>query len=146
MSATDYRPEGVTTVTAYLAVSDGAAAIAFYKRAFDAEERFRMARDDGFVEHATLRIGDSTLYLSNEPPHGPARSPSALGGTGVTLYVYVPDCDAVWARALEAGATVVTPLDDQAWGDRYGLLCDPFGHLWAIATMKDSEAAGSSSQ
>ena len=130
-----YRPDDVTTVTAYMTVRDAAAAIDFYKRAFEAEERYRMARDaDGAVEHATLRIGDSTVYLADEL--GAVKSPVALGGSPVQLFLYVPDCDAVWQRAIAAGARVVVPMADQEWGDRYGLLEDPFGHLWGIATMK----------
>jgi uncharacterized glyoxalase superfamily protein PhnB len=131
----NYRPEGVTTVTAYLSVSDGAGAIDFYTRAFAAEERFRLANDDtGAVEHATLRIGDSTVYLASETTATP--SPRTLGASSVMLYLYVPDCDAVWERALAAGAKVVEPIDDQSWGDRYGLLEDPFGHRWGVATQR----------
>jgi PhnB protein len=137
MPAGAYRPEGVTTVTVYLTVARGAEAIDFYKRAFSAEERFCSARDDGFIEHATLRIGDSTVYLADaSQTTSGASAPETLGGTPVTMYLYVPDCDATWKRAVDAGATIVTPLNDQEWGDRYGLLRDPFGHLWAIATMK----------
>jgi uncharacterized glyoxalase superfamily protein PhnB len=129
-----YRPEGVTTVTAYLSVQGGADAIDFYKRAFSAEERFRLDGDGGRIEHATLTIGDSTVYLSDESPQSPA--PRALGGSPVTLYMYVPDCDAVWQRALAAGATEIEPMADQEWGDRWGMLRDPFGHLWGIATRR----------
>ena len=132
--AQNYRPEGVTTITAYLIVKGGAQAIDFYKVAFGAEERFRMANSDGGIGHATLQIGDSIVYLADETPTNP--SPKTLGGSPVTLHMYVPDCDATWKQALAAGGTEIVPLADQEWGDRWGELEDPFGHRWGISTQK----------
>ena len=131
-----YRPEGVTTVTAYLTVRRGSDAIEFYKRAFDAQERYRLDGEGGRVEHATLAIGDSIVYLSDEG--GEMKSPASLGGSPVTLHLYVPDCDATWQRALAAGAKVRVPLALQEWGDRYGQIEDPFGHLWGISTQQSA--------
>jgi uncharacterized glyoxalase superfamily protein PhnB len=136
MQDTSYRPEGVTTITAYLTVKGGAQAIDFYKRAFDAEELYRLEGDGGRIDHATLRIGDSTLYLCDENEH--AQSPTTLGGTPITFHMYVPDCDAIWRRAVDAGATQISPVADQDWGDRYGQVEDPFGYRWGIATQKEA--------
>jgi PhnB protein len=135
----DYRPANVTTVTPYLSVRGASAAIDFYKRAFGAEELFRMAEADGRIGHATIRIGDSTVYLADETTGW--KSPQTIGGSPMTLHMYVPDCDATWKRATDAGGKVVVPLADHEWGDRYGQLEDPFGHLWAIATtMRQAES------
>lgn len=133
-NAHPYRPEDTTTITPYLSVHDGAAALDFYTRAFGAEELFRLANDDGRIEHATMRIGDAKIYLSDEI--GGMRSPKSMDGTPVMFYMYVPDCDSVWRQALAAGASVVEPMADKEWGDRYGQLEDPFGHRWGIATMR----------
>ncbi len=131
-------PDGYHTITPYLVLRDGAAAIDFYKRAFGAEEYNRMPGPGGKgVMHAELRIGDSIVMLSDEFP-GMSKSPQSLGGTPVGLYVYVRDVDAVWQRAVSAGAKVAVPLADMFWGDRYGKLVDPFGHEWSLAThVKD---------
>jgi PhnB protein len=129
----------VSNVCPYLTVRNGTAAIDFYKQAFEAEETFRMARDDGALEHATLLIGETTVYLSDEGP-GASKSPETLGGSPVMLHLVVPDCDAVWARALAAGGTEVEPMADQGWGDRWGLMRDPFGHLWGITTEGEQTA------
>ncbi len=128
-------PEGFHTITPHLVVRDGDAAITFYKRAFGAEELTRMTGPDGeSVMHAELRIGDSVLFLCGECPEMGARSPQSIGGTPVTLHLYVESVDRAYARAVEAGATAVMPPQDQFWGDRYGKVTDPFGHHWSLAT------------
>ncbi|HXF98745.1 MAG TPA: VOC family protein [Gaiellaceae bacterium] len=127
-------PEGYHTLTPYLAVEEAARAIAFYERAFGAKERVRMDAPDGRVAHAELEIGDSVLMLSDPFPQGQTRPPAQLGGTTVSVFMYVEDVDAVAKRAVEAGATIVTEVQDQFWGDRFGTLKDPFGHVWGIAT------------
>jgi PhnB protein len=134
-AAKDYRPEGMTTITPYLCVRGGADAIDFYRRAFGAKELSRMASPDGLVGHATLLIGDATVYLSDEMMG--ATSPKTLGGSPVTLHMYVPDCDATFKQAVAAGATEIQPPADQFWGDRYGQVEDPFGHRWGISTQKE---------
>jgi PhnB protein len=122
----------------HLIVRDGAAAIAFYKAAFGAEEQHRMPGPGGKgVAHAALRIGDSVMFLAEEGPQGPMKSPQSLGGASVSLYIYVPDADATFAEAVKAGAQVKAPLADMFWGDRWGLVEDPFGHVWQIGTRKE---------
>ena len=133
--AKNYRPDGVSTITAYLTIQGAAQAIDFYTKAFGAKEQSRMASPDGKVAHACLTIGDSSIYLCDEMPG--ARSPQTVGGTPVTLHMYVQDCDAVWKQAIAAGGKEIMPMADQFWGDRYGLLADPFGHQWAITTQKE---------
>jgi PhnB protein len=131
-------PEGFRTLTPHLVVSDAAAAIEFYKRAFGGQERMRMPGPGGKVMHAELQIGDSIFMLNDEFPEMGARSPISLGGSPVTLMLYVPNVDQTFAQAVSAGATAVMPVSDQFWGDRYGMVKDPFGHQWAIAThMED---------
>jgi PhnB protein len=131
-------PEGAHSLTAHLTIDGAAAAIEFYKQAFDAKELVRMPAPDGKrLLHASLRIGDSNLMLVDAfPEWGGSRGPKALGGTAVTVHLFVEDCDAVFARAVAAGATVAMPLADMFWGDRYGAVIDPFGHRWSIATHK----------
>lgn len=125
-------PEGYDTITPGLTVRGGAAAIDFYKKAFGAEEVTRMAMPDGSLAHAELRIGDSRIMLGDEDPAFGNQSPEALNGTPVTLVIYVEDADAMFTRALAAGATEVRPMVDQFYGDRTGTLKDPFGHQWTI--------------
>jgi len=127
-------PEGYHTVTPYLAIRDATRAIAFYTRAFEAQEITRMAGPDGKVMHAELRIGDSMLMLSEDSPESGCHSPLSLKGTTFTLYLYVPDVDTTFARAIAAGATAVMPVANMFWGDRHGQVVDPFGHRWSIAT------------
>jgi len=128
-------PEGYRTLTPYLHVRGGNAAIDFYKRAFGAVERFRMPGPDGkTIGHAELMIGDSLLMLSDEMPEHGIRSPQSLNGTAVSLAVYVEDVDAAFQRALDAGATVTRPLEDRFYGDRTGSIVDPFGHEWSLMT------------
>ncbi len=130
-------PEGYHSVTPYLIVKDAASAIEFYKRAFGATEMFRMAQPDGKIGHAELRIGDSPVMLADEAPEMRAVSPQSLGGTPVTIHLYVEDVDAVVRRALEAGAQLTRPVADQFYGDRNGGVADPFGHVWWISTHKE---------
>ncbi len=129
-------PKGFHTVTPYLTVSDCARAIDFYKRAFGAEELFRLDGPDGKVAHAEMKIGDSIIMLSDEMP-GWGRSPQSLGGTAVNIHLFVKDVDEVFNRAIGAGAKVAMPLGDMFWGDRYGQVTDPFGHSWSLATHKE---------
>ncbi len=134
-------PEGTHTLIAHLVVKNGSQAIDFYKKAFGAEEMFRVAGPDGkSIMHAQLKIGDSKIYLVDEFPgmqDGPV-SPESLGGTTCTLHLWSTDADAAFDRAIKAGAKVAMPMMDAFWGDRYGQVTDPFGHRWSIAThMKD---------
>jgi PhnB protein len=122
----------VTAITPYLTVHDGAAAIAFYTDAFGAIEEFRVVGDDGRVGHAELRIGAARIQLSDEYPEIDVRSPRDLGGSTVALSLTVPDCDAVFARAVAAGATEERPPEDQPHGNRMAVVRDPFGHRWNL--------------
>lgn len=138
MADTHYIPKGFYSLTPYLIAKDAAAAIDFYKKAFGAVELSRMADPSGTVRHAEIKIGDSPFMLTDENPDWPEwKGPLARGGTPVHLYLYVEDCDAVFARALEAGATELMPMKDQFYGDRSGGVTDPFGHIWYIATHKE---------
>jgi PhnB protein len=129
-------PEGYRTLTAGLVVDNAAAAIEFYKRAFGAQELYRMPSPDGKgIWHAEIQIGDSRLMVNDEFPEMDAnRAPKSLGGTTASVHLYVEDADAAFQRAVDAGANVAMPLGDTFWGDRYGQVTDPFGHLWGIAT------------
>jgi PhnB protein len=129
-------PHGLHAITPHLVCAGAAAAIEFYKEAFGATEVDRLAGPDGKLMHAMLRIGDSALMLVDEFPEMRVRGPQALGGSAVTLHLSVPDVDASYARAVKAGATARMPVADMFWGARYGVLQDPFGHLWSIATQK----------
>jgi PhnB protein len=130
-------PEGYYSVTPYLIVQDGAGAIEFYKRAFGATEMMRMDGPDGKVGHAEIRIGNSPVMLADEFPDMGARSPRSLGGSPVSLLVYVEDVDAQFSQAIAAGAKELRPVKDQFYGDRSGMLEDPFGHVWSLATHKE---------
>jgi PhnB protein len=127
-------PDGYHSVTPYLIVADGAAAVAFYQQAFEAKVRMRLPRPDGRIAHAELRIGDSVIMLADEHPEIGALAPSTIGGTPVGLHVYLEDVDAVAAKAIAAGATLKRPVENQFYGDRLGSIIDPFGHLWHIST------------
>jgi PhnB protein len=130
-------PEGYHSINPYLVVRNAAKAIDFYKKAFSAEERFRMHGPDGrAIMHADLKIGDSIFMLTEESTEMKALSPESIGGSPVSLYVYVKDVDAVFNQAVSEGATVLYPVRDQFYGDRSGYLKDPFGHLWSLATHK----------
>ena len=132
--ATKPIPEGYRTATPYLIVKGAADAIEFYKRAFGATEMLRMADPQGRVGHAEIRIGDSVIMLADEHPAMGYRSPRALGGSSVSILLYLEDVDAVFERAVNAGAKALRPVTDQFYGDRSGTLEDPFGHVWTIAT------------
>jgi PhnB protein len=127
-------PDGYASITPYLAVDDAAEAIEFYKKAFGAKERGRMEAPGGKIGHAELEIGDSLVMLSDALPQFATRPPKEIGGTSVSIFMYVEDVDAVVKQAVDAGATVTTEVADQFWGDRFGNVLDPFGHLWSIAT------------
>jgi PhnB protein len=128
-------PEGYHSVTPALLVRGAAQAIDFYTRAFGARELGRMpAPDAQRVWHAELQIGDARLMLADEFPEMGGHAPESLGGTPVSLYLYVEDADATVQRAVDAGATVIEPPMDAFWGDRYGRIKDPFGHEWNVAT------------
>ncbi len=133
-------PEGFRSVTPYLTVNNAAGAIDYYKRAFGAQEVVRMDSPDGKIGHAEIRIGDSLIMLSDEMPRGHARSPQSLGGTTAGIFLYVDDVDAVFKQALAVGGKETMPLADMFWGDRYGTLTDPFGHIWSLATHKEDVA------
>ena len=123
------------SVTPYLVVSSGEHAIAFYKKAFGAEELYRMPAPDGHrIMHASLKINGSCVMLADEfPEHGGNRGPDMVGSTTVSIHLNVPSADKAFAQAVAAGATVIMPLADMFWGDRFGKLRDPFGHEWSIA-------------
>jgi PhnB protein len=127
-------PEGYPRVTPYLIVDGASAAIDFYKSVLGATERMRMGGPEGKVGHAELEIGDSVVMLADEHPEMGARGPKSVGGTSVTLHVYVEDADGVFERAIEAGAKALRAVEDQFYGDRRGSFEDPFGHQWDVAT------------
>jgi len=130
-------PDGYHSVTPYLIVADAAKAIDFYKRAFGATEKMRLADPSGKVGHAEIQIGDSVVMVADEFPDMDIRGPQSLGGSPVSMLIYVQDVDARFAQALAAGATEVRPVKAQFYGDRNGTLKDPFGHTWSIATHKE---------
>ncbi len=132
--ATQPIPEGYSTISPYLAVDDAAEAIAYYKKAFGAEETVRMDAPDGKIGHAELKIGDSHVMMSDPFPQASTTPPKELGGTSASIFMYVEDVDAVVQKAVDAGATVTMEVEDQFWGDRFGSITDPFGHIWSIAT------------
>ena len=127
-------PEGYHTVTPYLSVRDAARALDFYKQAFGAKEVMRMNGPEGKISHAEIKIGDSIVMISEENSTNELRSPQGLGGSTVSIFLYLDDVDPVFKKALSAGAKEIQPLADQFWGDRYGRLKDPFGHSWSLAT------------
>jgi len=132
-------PKDYVGVTSYLIVRGAAKAIDFYKRAFGATEIFRLPMGDR-IGHAEIKIGGGVVMLADEMPDMGHKSPQALGGTPVSLLFYVPDVDAVFARALAAGGKAVKPLQNQFYGDRSGTLTDPFGHVWTVATHVEDVA------
>ncbi len=128
-------PQGFHTVTPYLTVYDAQAAIEFYKRAFGAVEHCRMPGPDGKrIMHASIQIGDSMVMLSDEMRDYGVVAPTSLGGTPVSIHLYVDNVDAAFERAVLAGATIDMPVQDTFWGDRFGKLSDPYGHRWSLAT------------
>ncbi len=140
MSKAKAIPDGYHTATPYLIIKDAARAIEFYKTAFGATEIMRMAEPSGKVTHAEIKIGNSPIMLADEFPEMGARSPQTIGGSPVSIFLYVENVDAFANQAIAAGAKVLMPVQDQFWGDRYGKLADPFGHVWDIATHKEDVA------
>ena len=133
--------EGYQTVTAALTVRNGADAIEFYKKAFGAEEIMRVPGPDGkSLMHAEIRVGNSRIMLGDESPAMGCLAPVTLGGPGGSLYVYVPDVDAAFKRAVAAGAKVLMPVTDMFYGDRFGQVEDPSGHRWGLATHVEEVA------
>ena len=130
-------PDGYHTVTPYMTIRDAAKALEFYKKAFGAEVAVRMDGPGGRISHAEMRIGNSMIMLSDEAPEMGAKSPQQLGGSPVKLLLYVDDVDAITKRAVEAGATIVRPVEDQFYGDRVATIEDPFAHQWFIHTHKE---------
>jgi len=129
-------PEGMTAVTPHLVCAGAAEAIEFYKKAFNAVETARIPGNNDRLIHAAVKIDGATIMLVDEMPEWGALGPIALNGTPVVIHLYVEDVDAVFAQAVAAGATAKAPPTDMFWGDRYGLVVDPFGHHWSIATHK----------
>jgi uncharacterized glyoxalase superfamily protein PhnB len=135
MSPVKPVPDGMSGIIPHLIVNDAARAIDFYKQAFGAEERGRFNTPDGKIMHASIQINGSPVFV-NDAMMG-AKDPKTLGGTPVCMMIYVNDVDVTFQRAVNAGATSVMPVADQFWGDRYGMVTDPFGHTWEIATHKE---------
>jgi len=133
-------PDGYRTVTPYLVVSSAAAAIDFYKRAFGAKEIARMDGPQGKIAHAEIKIGDSMIMLSDEMPGSDAKAPQSIGGTAVSIFLYLDNVDKTFKDAVSAGAKTIMPPTDMFWGDRFGKLTDPYGHSWALATHKEDVA------
>lgn len=127
-------PDGMHTVTPHLVCNGAADAIEFYKKAFNAVELGKVPGPEGKLLHAVIRIGDSAVMLVDEFPDHNALGPKSLKGSPVTIHLYVQDVDAVFNQAVSAGAKSTMPVTDMFWGDRYGLLEDPFGHHWSVAT------------
>ena len=133
-------PEGHRTVAPYLAIKNAVGALEFYKTAFGAVETFKLLVPDGRVGHAELRLGDSLIMLSDEFPEFGGKAPESLGGSPVSIHLYVEDVDAFVQRAVAAGARELKPVTNQFYGDRSGQLQDPYGHLWWVATHKEDVA------
>jgi PhnB protein len=125
-------PEGYHTVTPYLVMADAARALEFYKKAFGAVELFRMDASGGKIGHAEIQIGNSRIMLADECPD--SKSPRKLGGTPVSMLLYVENADSFFRQAVDAGAKATHPVEDKFYGDRMGSLEDPFGHVWHIGT------------
>ena len=130
-------PEGYHSVTPYLIIKGAADAIAFYQKAFGATELFRFPAPDGKIGHAEIKIGDSPIMLADEFAEMGYKGPQALGGSPVSLMIYLEDVDTVFNRAVEAGASVKEAVQDKFYGDRTGTLTDPFGHVWHVSTHKE---------
>ena len=129
-------PEGYHSVTPYLIIKGAADALEFYKKAFDATELFRMEHE-GKIGHAEIKIGDSPIMLADEHPEMKYFGPQTLGGSPVSIMIYVEDVDTIFTQAVAAGAEVQKAVEDKFYGDRIGTLVDPFGHVWHVATHKE---------
>ncbi len=141
MTKVNAVPEGLRGATPYLCCRDAGRALAFYTEAFGAVETMRFAEPGGRVGHAEIKIGEALVMLSDEYPEMGVQSPQALGGSPVTIHLYVEDVDAFARRAVGAGATLTRPVTDQFYGDRSGQLQDPFGHRWSIASHIEDVSA-----
>ena len=130
-------PDGYHTATPYLIIRGAAGAIEFYQKAFAATELFRMAAPDGKIGHAEIKIGDSPIMLADEFPEMGYLGPQTLGGSPVSIMIYVEDVDTIFNQAVAAGATVKEAVSDKFYGDRIGTLTDPFGHVWHVSTHKE---------
>lgn len=130
-------PEGYHSVTPYLIVRGAATAIDYYTKAFGAKELFRFPAPDGKIGHAEIKIGDAPIMIADEYPDMGYNGPQSLGGSPVSLMIYVEDVDTVFNRAVASGGTVKEALQDKFYGDRMGTLVDPFGHIWHVATHKE---------
>jgi PhnB protein len=130
-------PAGYHTATPYLTVNDGAGALEFYRRALGAREVMRMATPNGKIGHAEIRIGDSHIMLSDEMPGTSQKAPTSLGGTTGSVMLYLPNVDAAFKRAIDAGCTSIMAPADMFWGDRFGKLQDPYGNQWGMATHRE---------
>jgi len=128
-------PRGMRSVTPYLVIDGASKAIDFYKRAFGAKEIDRAPMPDGTLLHATIQIGDSVIMLSDEFPGSDSKSPTSAGTTTFNLHIYSKDVDRLWNQAIDAGAKPRMPLENQFWGERYGKLQDPFGHIWSVSMV-----------
>ncbi|MES2182840.1 MAG: VOC family protein [Pseudomonadota bacterium] len=138
MSQVKPIPDGMHSVTPHIVCAGAAGAVEFYKKAFNAVELTRLDGPAGKLAHACIQIGSSRVMLADEYPEWGSVGPNTLKGSPVTLHLYVEDADQVFAQAINAGATLKMPLTDMFWGDRYGIVTDPYGHIWAIAThIKD---------
>lgn len=127
-------PDGYHSVTPYLIIDGAAKALDFYKKAFNATEIMRMPMPNGKIGHAEIRIGDSPIMLSDEFPEMDAKGPKAFGGSPIKIHLYVEDSDAIFKQAVAAGAKVLRPMENQFYGDRSGMVTDPFGYCWNIST------------
>jgi len=134
-------PDGYHSVTPYLIINGATAALDYYTRAFGAIELFRMPAPEGKIGHAEIKIGDSPIMLADECPEMGYKSPQSLGGSPVSLMIYVDDVDTIFKQAIAAGGKEQRPVKDQFYGDRSGTLEDPFGHVWHVATHKEDVSA-----
>ncbi len=137
MSKINYIPEGYNTITPYLVVKGAAKAIEYYKNVFGAKVLVRMDGPDGKIGHAELEIGTSKIMLADENLSMGFKSAETIGSSPISLYVYLPDCDAVVEKAAAEGGKILRPVADQFYGDRSGAFQDPFGHMWWVATHKE---------
>jgi PhnB protein len=129
-----FQPEGYHTVTASLTIKGAAEALEFYQKAFGAVEQYRIAGEGGKIMHAEMKIGDTIVMLSDEFPEWGSLGPKTIGGASGSLLIYTEDADALAERAVAAGATLTQPVTDQFWGDRMGMVVDPYGHKWSLGT------------
>ncbi len=126
-------PPRLRSITPHLVIKGASQALEFYKKAFGAKELDKSPLPDGKLMHATIKIGDSFVMMADEFPGSTIKSPDSAGATTVTLHIYSKSVDKLWQRAVDAGAKIAMPLDNQFWGERYGQLTDPFGHMWSMS-------------